>query len=87
MMIIEHRATGERQCVESLKGYRRREWRVLEEGVTHPRGHCRREGGRWRVDRDSHRRAELARLGGAAVAEMMLGRIAALEAKLSKEGD
>lgn len=61
MIIIEHRHSSERQCVGSLDGYPAEDWRVVEEGVARPRGHCVRDGGRWRVDRDRHdlRRAEL----------------------------
>lgn len=55
MILIEH--NGERQLVESLRGYRG--CKVIERDVEHPpHAHCRREDGRWVEDEEAKRAAD-----------------------------
>ncbi len=81
MKIIQHTPTGEKQCVYSLDGYGP-DWKIIEEGVTRPRGHCVREGGRWKVDRDSHLEAKIQRLTRRQMVELLITRLARIEAHL-----
>lgn len=80
---LEHRVTGERVCVERLRGYNVRSvWRIVERGVTHPRGHCVREGGRWRFDRERH--ADRVVEVKAAELDELRSRLSALEAAVGE---
>jgi hypothetical protein len=56
-------------------------WTVIEEGVAHPRGHCRRTDKGWEPDREKH--AERVVTMTAVEAEELSARIAAVEERLA----
>ena len=55
MIILRNPKTGERVVIdeESRDGYPG--WRIIEKGVSRPRGHSERLKGRWRIDKAKSR--------------------------------
>lgn len=78
MYIVENKKTGEKQCVDTLKGYPLKDFKVLEEGVTQPRGDCVRKDGRWKVDREKHADARYVRMTRRQIHDSLMEKIEAL---------